>query len=306
MAVNPVSLCADLQAWHSAGLSFLYFPEVEAEALLSAPTTRSEAKAATPSQAQPNMPSDARKQPFAASSGNAQAEAYLSQKNSPAGQSGGRTGVSAPAAAGQSRESASVNRNAAMNIAKVPLADHSNSAVSPDAPTGPASDATPTAQSNQARPASAVLPEHWRALAPKLRPAPVIWTYLELGQDLLVKGDPARSNTLKELISSLGLQKGTSSFLPLSVPQGAQDGSEAWCFQSLLGQLGGRVVIVLGADSLAKSPYAANGLACFQERIVQGRMVLCLPSFAELLADPDRFQATKVFLRSAFTKINIL
>lgn len=281
MAVNPVSLCADLQAWHSAGLSFLYLPEVEALALLSAPANvRPELKA--------GRPPDAQKQPFAVSSSISQVDTCLSQKNNPIGQSSGVVSAG-PDALAQGRGAAWAGE-----AANAPAGASGNAA------------AYPVGQSGQARPASVVLPEHWRALQPKLRPAPVIWTYLELGQDILVKGDPARSNALKELIASLGLTKGTSSFLPLVVPQGAQDGSEGWCFQSLLGQLGGRVVIVLGADSLAKSPYAESGLACFQEHIVQGRMVLCLPSFAELLASPDRFEATKVFLRLAFTKINIL
>lgn len=281
MAVNPVSLCADLQAWHSAGLSFLYFPEVEASALLSASANvRPKLKA--------DRPTGAQKQPFAVNSSSSQVSTCISQKNGPMGQSCGDVSAG-PDALAQGRVAACAGETAA-----TPAAASGNAA------------AYPAGQSGPARPDSVALPEYWRALQPKLRPAPVIWTYLELGQDILVKGDPARSNALKELIASLGLTRGTSSFLPLVVPQGAQDGSEGWCFQSLLGQLGGRVVIVLGADSLARSPYAESGLACFQERIVQGRMVLCLPSFAELLAAPDRFEATKVFLRLAFTKINIL
>lgn len=140
----------------------------------------------------------------------------------------------------------------------------------------------------------------------KVKPAPVVWTYLELGDDLMVKGNPARSQALRELIGSLSLKAGTSAFLPSVLPGCPADGSEGWCFQAALGRLGGRILVSFGPEALALGPYASLGLEPFGEKIAQGRMILCLPAFADILASPARFEATKVFLRSAFAKINIL
>lgn len=174
----------------------------------------------------------------------------------------------------------------------------------------PQTTATVIADKMPEQPANAKLPEHWEAVLSKVKPAAVIWTYKELGEDLFVQGNPERREALKELIGSLGLKGGTSAFLPVILPSSApgadQDGSEAWCFGALLSRLNGRILVSFGPEALALSPYAALGLAPFNEKIVQGRMVLCLPSFADILSSRERFEATKVFLRSAFAKINIL
>lgn len=150
------------------------------------------------------------------------------------------------------------------------------------------------------------LPKAWEAVLEKVKPAPIIWTYEELGEDLMVRGDQARSRALRELIGSLGLKGGTSAFLPAVLPGRPDDGSDAWCFQAMLGRLGGRILVSFGSGALALGPYAPLGLEPFREKIVQGRIILCLPAFKDILADPARFEATKVFLRSAFAKINIL
>ena len=241
MAVNPVNLCADLQAWHSAGLSFLYFPELDARMLLNAPKKSRPA----PARARPPAP------------------------------------VNVPASA-PAQVSETTSQKTAMNIAEA------GGSIGPDTK----------------------LPAHWSAVLDRVNPAPIVWTYLELGQDLFVQGDPGRSRALKELIGGLGLKGGTSAFLPVllpaSPPEAAKDGSEAWCFGAVLSRLNGRILVSFGSEALALTPYAALRLEPFHEKIVQGRIVLCLPSFAEILAAPARFEATKVFLRSAFAKINIL
>lgn len=240
MAVSPINLCADLQAWHSAGLSFLYFPGVEARALLNAPKAP---RPLAPAKAQDVVRSND------------------SVKNiSPESQ-----GVS------QSISSA-------VNVA--------NNANFPNP--------------------NSKLPAHWEAVLAKVKPAPVVWTYKELGEDLFVKGNPERSQALKELIGGLGLKGGTSTFLPVEFPGSKADGTEAWCFGALLERLNGRILVSFGPEALALSPYASLGLAPFHEKIVQGRMVLCLPSFSDILSRRERFDSTKVFLRSAFSKINIL
>lgn len=257
MAVNPVSLCADLKAWHSAGLSFLYFPDTDVAELFKAPAARMKEAAAPARQEAPC-----------------------------------RAGT--PAA-----------QESAVNVAKNDYKKNQQNidVVSKDVEKKAVSVAV---ERRHTPVADQPLPEAWRELAARLKAAPVVWTYLELGEDLLVKGSPERSKALKELIGSLGLKGGTSCFLPVTLPGCKQDGSEAWCFEALFERIEGRILVVLGRDALSCSPYADLALEPFREKIVHGRIILCLPSFAELLANPARFEATKVFLRSAFSKINIL
>lgn len=243
MAISPVNLCADLQAWHSAGLSFLYFPDVETKALLNAPRAASG----------PQMEE--------------QAKSQLLQKN---------------AAKGKPAPSADVPVHAAPQNVATSVADAPDLSIT-----------------------NAKLPAHWEAILEKVKPAAIVWTYKELGEDLLVKGNPDRSRALKELIGGLGLKGGTSTFLPIVLPGADQSGGEGWCFGALLSRLNGRILVAFGPEALALGPYAALGLEPFHEKIVQGRMVLCLPSFNDILASRERFEATKVFLRSAFAKINI-
>lgn len=258
MAVSPINLCADLQAWRSAGLSFLYFPDAEVQALLNLPgagiSARQQGEARSPRQvASERISSDRQVQ--------VQKNSEIASKGSLA--SGGLS--SGPVGLKQS-----------------PVQTHKPSE------------------------AQRSLPEAWLALSAKIRPAPVVWTYLELGEDLLVKGNPERSKALKELIGSLGLKGGTSSFLPVVLPGREQDGSDAWCFEQVFSKINGRILVSLGTEALALGPYSNLGLRPFQEKIVQGRIILCLPAFEEIISNAGRFEATKVFLRTAFAKINIL
>lgn len=267
MAVNPVNLCADLQAWRSAGLSFLYFSGLDAfELLKSAPR-----------------------------------QAAARCLHSAADEALRLAGHNAPEAPGDAARAPA--RGAERQIASFPAGESKNtyeSAGVSAAPDQPQKTAMTVAD------VSSVLPKDWEAVLTKVKPAPVVWTYRELGEDLMVKGDPERSRALRELIGGLGLKSGTSAFLPIVLPGRPDDGSEGWCFQSLLGRLGGRILVSFGSEALALGPYAMFGLEPFQEKIVQGRMLLCLPAFSEILANQARFEATRVFLRSAFGKINIL
>lgn len=268
MAVSPVNLCADLQAWHSAGLSFLYFPQVDSRDLArlyenrTSPGRSPLREAARPAAADDEFIS----------------EAGAAERTAP----GRERGDARPKAG------ASPGNVTALGAAPSVSPSANDLALSPPVP------------------ADRPLPEAWAAVLRKVKPAPVVWTYAELGEDLLVQGSPERGKALRELIGSLALKGGTSTFLPARVPGGAADGSEAWCFQALLQRLGGRILVALGPEALALGPYASLGLEPFREKIVQGRMIFCLPAFSEILASPDRFEATRVFLRGAFSKINIL
>jgi hypothetical protein len=67
-------------------------------------------------------------------------------------------------------------------------------------------------------PSAAQLPAPWRALLEKTRPAPLVWTYEELGNDLLGNASAERSRCLRALLADLSLPRGSSAFWPLSLP----------------------------------------------------------------------------------------
>jgi hypothetical protein len=154
----------------------------------------------------------------------------------------------------------------------------------------------------------ALLPAAWQKIFAKVKPAPIAWTYPELGQDLLLQGDFRRSAVLKELIQSLHLKKGSSAFWPASLPDCAgegnldadnytlPDGLDIFC--AGLDYLGAKYLIVLGPDSLQGTAYARLTLKPFTGQIHNGRLILPLPSFDLLLADKMKLDTVTKFLRS--------
>lgn len=153
-----------------------------------------------------------------------------------------------------------------------------------------------------------LLPAPWQALLHKVQPAPVGWSYLELGEDLLLQGDKQRSATLKKLIGGLQLGAGTNTFLPTVLPglsaEEAARGQAAFGFS--LKKLGCKILIFLGKNSFAQSPYAHLNLSFFQEQVADGKLILCLPDIKTLGEDAAKLDATIIYLRSALAKIKII
>lgn len=251
MALLPLNLCQDLQPWHNAGVSYLFFPDVDnVQALLNIPAsriagppvkTRSDTDTAAGASASKTAPASSVKQPEATS-------AHI------------------------------VDDVAAKRSEPPVITDFSR------------------------------LPKPWQTLLEKVQPAPVAWSYLELGEDLLVKGDKQRSSILKQLIGGLRLGAGTNTFLPVTLPGlSAQESSlEGAAFNFALSNLKSKILIFLGKDALAKSPYAYLSLSFFQEKVADGRLVLCLPDLMTLSADSAKLDATIIYLRSALVKIKLL
>lgn len=63
-------------------------------------------------------------------------------------------------------------------------------------------------------------PEPWDRYWSKAQPARMVWTYPELGQDLLGQGDSLRRGLLAGLIKELAFPKGWITFWPVSGPDG--------------------------------------------------------------------------------------
>ncbi|MDR1686114.1 MAG: hypothetical protein LBR82_06720 [Desulfovibrio sp.] len=80
---------------------------------------------------------------------------------------------------------------------------------------------SPSLSATGSEPSAAQFSPLWRALLEKTRPAPLVWTYEELGSDLQGNASAERSRCLKALIAALALPRGSSSFWPLSLPASA-------------------------------------------------------------------------------------
>jgi len=149
------------------------------------------------------------------------------------------------------------------------------------------------------------LPALWRQILNRLKPAPLVWSYAELGQDLLEKGDPLRSQLLKQLLGGLDLPRGSSAFLPLNLPGISPEEQEREIFARILHFLNGRMLILLGQKALDLSPYAASRLQPYQAQIIDGRLLILLPDMRALQEDPARITAATAYLRSSLAKIKL-
>jgi hypothetical protein len=145
------------------------------------------------------------------------------------------------------------------------------------------------------------LPEPWKKILSLLSPAPLIWTYAELGWDLLVQGDARRRETLQKLLLGLRLRRGSSAFLPLKTPKAAPEDAagERAIFCWFLERLGGKIVILLGKEALEQGPYAGLDLGYFRETLSGGRVILSLPGLNELAEDEARLEATLAYMNAS-------
>lgn len=152
------------------------------------------------------------------------------------------------------------------------------------------------------------LPEVWQTMLPRFSAAPIIWTYAELGADLLGKGDGRRGDILRRMLRALKLPRGSSAFLPLNIPGASpqQEKHEEGVFLTLLEWLGTKAVVIFGQGGLDHSPYASLTLSPFQESVTEkGRLVIMLPALDVLLDNNSLLEACINYLRPALAKVSL-
>ena len=162
---------------------------------------------------------------------------------------------------------------------------------------------------------SRAYPEAWRSLLERTNPAPILWTYAELGEDLAGRGDKERSACLRRLIGSLQLPKGSSVFWPVRLAS-PNDGESAPAplngeesapggigdfFQAGLRHLAPKVVIILGALAVELSGLGLSLNVPFTQQIHGGILYVLLPDFNAILAKPPLEERAGVFLRTALS-----
>ena len=139
-----------------------------------------------------------------------------------------------------------------------------------------------------------------QALVDRTSPAPVLWTYPELGVDLGGKGDPERSARLRGLIGALRLPKGTSCFWPLQLPEESPEEAPGQ-FLAGLGRLRPRAVILLGDKSVPMCGAPITLTTPFTQVIHAGRLFLLLPGMTQLVAEPGLCAPCVEFLAAQFS-----
>ena len=171
------------------------------------------------------------------------------------------------------------------------------------------------AQKDSSPPVSRSCPGAWRSLLERTNPAPILWTYAELGEDLAGRGDKERSACLRRLIGSLQLPKGSSAFWPACFfsPDGGEKapasldeeesapGVAGSFFQAGLRHLAPRVVIMLGDSIVKLSGLELSINVPFTQQIHGGILYVLLPGFNAILAKPPLEERAGVFLRAALS-----
>ena len=149
-------------------------------------------------------------------------------------------------------------------------------------------------------------PTAWQDLFARTKPAPILWTYPELGLDLSGQGSSQRSACLRELIGKLQLPRGSSTFWPLCLEEnGAQAQAGTGIFKGGLFELAPKVVVLIGPRSV---PLAGLGLDLhtpFTQQIVRGVLFVLLPEFSAMLENAALADKACVFLRSALGRVSL-
>lgn len=156
----------------------------------------------------------------------------------------------------------------------------------------------------------ATWPEPWAGWFAKIVPAPVLWTYHELGADLTGIGrSPERSHFFKQLIGELRLPKGSSVFWPCAMP--AMDETEelslrsdAAIFSSGLARLMPHVVVVFGKTALADIGLAGK-IQPLRQAMVEGKLVVCFPEINVLLHDQGQRSAAVSLIRAVLGSVSL-
>jgi hypothetical protein len=303
LAVAPLNLTPQLQAWHDAGLSCLLLEEPLRDWLAALPvgaepqvSTARERSAVAGAQIVPaNRPS----------ANVADNQATVAHRTMP--QSGEQTA--------QSQHDIRPERQ--INVASEKMTTTGDLAA-PEAAIKPTTLGVHD------------LPEPWKRVLRKVGPAPIAWVYPELGQDLLLQADAGRGQALRGIIAGLQLKKGSSTFWPAALPAslsapgdspeknhddrvcnanntGANSPASSCpssrdLFRFGLEHLGVKFLVVLGPQALEGTDYAHLLLRPFSEQIADGRLILALPGFAEILSGQAKLESITLFLRAVFSR----
>lgn len=159
----------------------------------------------------------------------------------------------------------------------------------------------------------AAWPRAWGERVTKSSPAPVLWTYHELGADLAGIGKcPARSAFFREIIGELRLPRGTSVFWPCAMPESemahaAGDAPEEGpllpnpaLFAAGVARLRPQVLVVFGERAMADMGFERR-FEYFHQYMVGGKLLVLLPDIEALLHGKAQRASAVSLLRAVIT-----
>ncbi len=151
-------------------------------------------------------------------------------------------------------------------------------------------------------------PFSWADRIAKSVQAPILWTYHELGTDLLGAGSPERSTFFKSLIGDLRLPRGSSVFWPSAMPPTNQNAparleANPAVYAAGVRRLNPQVMVVFG-DKAIEDMGLAGRVKKFRQEMVEGRLLLALPDIEELLRQPRQRQSAVSLLRAVLASVN--
>ena len=330
MAVNPVSLAETLRPWHGAGITCLLRDPVWTEGF--------EAAQAEPSNEVPRTPADTQGgTPFPLSVEDAGTPAASARPASPLSHRAAANSSPTQVSAQSIPQNTATHTESIYSQAAQSAGTHSpqgqtpfsarNSATTPEdlrenerspVPFSPGvRNAQGTAPGMPQGAATPEMPDAWKRLLERTQAAPLLWTYAELGGDLHAQGNEEesrmRSQALRNLIGGLNLPKGSSCFWPLTL---SEDWAEALrqeqavqdtiFFHLGLEQISPKSIVLFGRHSAALAGLHSNLRLPFTQQISQGKLLVLLPSFADLQANKAAQAKATAYLRSAFSNFPAL
>jgi hypothetical protein len=301
LAVNPVSLAECLRPWHSAGVTCLVGEETCQDVATADMQDAWDEPGAAPGlhhdRAESRRPKAVPDGAPAAQSSGSREEALRA-----AGQAAGAFGRRAAREDALRGERVKDGAHSPETTEKTQPAlktrirdEHSAAASRADAPAA-------TAPKRERATPGADWPQAWRELLAGASPAPVVWTYAELGDDLAGSGSKERSACLRRIIGSLRLAKGSSAFWPVRCAARAktEDMNDARFFQEGLRRLAPKIVIMLGRESVPLSGLDITLSASFTQQVRMGVLYVLLPDFTDILSrQTDLEEKICAFLRMA-------
>ena len=153
-------------------------------------------------------------------------------------------------------------------------------------------------------------PKPWQDLRARMKRAWLCWTYWELGEDLCGTPDPARRQTLGQLISALHRPAGTNTFWPPVLPGGADSGqgapvSSRDLFWSGVKELGARMVVAMGYRASIAIGLSPEDVRPLHWEMHNGVIVCTAWDFFRIAEQPSRLGDIVTYLNATFRQLRL-
>lgn len=192
-----------------------------------------------------------------------------------------------------------------------PVANHARPRPEPSAPASasvPITSSASFAPRNDVPKDLTVWASPWGDILAKSAPAPILWTYHELGADLTGLGRSAeRGDFFRKIIAELNLRKGSSVFWPSAISVADASGnisfhSEPGYFASGIDRLSPQLIVVFGKRALRDIGLDTQG-PYFRQWMVEGKLLVSLPEISDHLQGSAQRASTLSLLRAVINTV---